>query len=172
MTKYALIITNFLIIFVLVLTKRRKQVLDQTKKVLFVTAHPDDESMFFLPTFANLRQQYSLHLLCFTNGNYDNLGPVREKELEAAAKYLGSEKLTIVSEKDICDGPQSKWPISKMTQILKDYVTSQSINAIISFDQQGISGHPNHIDVFRSVKNLVVEEEEFVKSRNLKIYTL
>lgn len=45
------------------------------------------------------------------------------------------------------------------------------MNAIISFDSKGISGHSNHIDVHRAVKNLL-EETEFIKEKGIKIYEL
>jgi len=38
------------------------------EKVLLVTAHPDDESMFFLPTVRALRNRCEVSLLCLTNG--------------------------------------------------------------------------------------------------------
>jgi N-acetylglucosaminylphosphatidylinositol deacetylase len=41
----------------------------KTKKehhILFVTAHPDDESMFFGPTIADLTRDYFVHLLCLS----------------------------------------------------------------------------------------------------------
>jgi N-acetylglucosaminylphosphatidylinositol deacetylase len=50
-TKYGLIISNFIIIGILVIKTWNKNIIDVNKKnILFVTAHPDDEAMFFLPT--------------------------------------------------------------------------------------------------------------------------
>lgn len=42
----------------------------QTKRVLIVTAHPDDECMFFGPTILSLigRKQCQIYLLCLSNG--------------------------------------------------------------------------------------------------------
>lgn len=41
------------------------------KRVLIVTAHPDDESMFFGPTILTLAQRPNckVHLLCLSNGS-------------------------------------------------------------------------------------------------------
>jgi len=44
------------------------------------------------------------------------------------------------------------WPIEKMSEIIKKYVETHNISAIITFDEKGISGHPNHIDVHKSVR--------------------
>ncbi|KAH0918903.1 hypothetical protein HID58_026563 [Brassica napus] len=41
------------------------------KNVLFVIAHPDDESMFFSPTINYLASNgYNLHMLCFSTGTF------------------------------------------------------------------------------------------------------
>jgi len=60
-------------------------VLDTCKKDLYVIiiAHPDDESMFFLPTIRFLVEEgkCEVWLLCLTTGNYDGLGSIRSNEL-------------------------------------------------------------------------------------------
>lgn len=38
------------------------------KSVLVVTAHPDDECMFFSPTIINLQRLGKVHLLCLSTG--------------------------------------------------------------------------------------------------------
>lgn len=38
------------------------------KTVLVVTAHPDDECMFFAPTILNLKRFSTIHLLCLSTG--------------------------------------------------------------------------------------------------------
>lgn len=53
--KYGLIIANFLTIILLLFFKK-KVVIQEEKNVLLVTAHPDDETMFFIPTIVNLIQ--------------------------------------------------------------------------------------------------------------------
>ena len=45
--------------------------------------------MFFVPSIMNLKKSNNLYLLCLSNGNFDGLGKIREKELHASAKYLG-----------------------------------------------------------------------------------
>ena len=53
-------------------TKRRVRLKVHTGRVLFVTAHPDDECMFFAPTILSLTRsgQYDVFLLCLSSGNY------------------------------------------------------------------------------------------------------
>ncbi len=88
--------------------------LTPTDRALFVVAHPDDESMFFVPTIRALRlQRVECRLLClstgkteeerrrssrgvwwhssssFAAGNYEGKGGIRRKELVAATSILG-----------------------------------------------------------------------------------
>ena len=43
------------------------RVLDR-KRILLVTAHPDDECMFFSPTLVHLSKTAQVHLLCLSSG--------------------------------------------------------------------------------------------------------
>lgn len=63
-------------------------------------AHPDDEAMFFVPSIMHLKKTNELYILCLSNGNFDGLGKIREKELHASAKYLGFKDSKVV------DNPQ------------------------------------------------------------------
>ena len=40
---------------------------DRRKNIMFVTAHPDDECMFFAPSILNM-PQHNIYLLCLSNG--------------------------------------------------------------------------------------------------------
>ncbi|XP_028355668.1 N-acetylglucosaminyl-phosphatidylinositol de-N-acetylase [Physeter macrocephalus] len=59
-------------------------------RTLLVTAHPDDEAMFFAPTVLGLaRLRHQVSLLCFSAGNYYNQGETRKKELLQSCDVLG-----------------------------------------------------------------------------------
>lgn len=61
-------------------------------RVLLVTAHPDDECLFFAPTILSLQKNSpssELCSLCLSVGNADGLGVVRRKELEDSLDVLG-----------------------------------------------------------------------------------
>jgi len=59
-------------------TKRRIPLKVHMGRVLFVTAHPDDECMFFAPTILALTRcgQYDVFLLCLSSGDYSCRGTV------------------------------------------------------------------------------------------------
>lgn len=57
---------------------------------LLVTAHPDDECMFFAPTLLSLKRAgVRVSLLCLSEGNCDGLGGIRKEELKQSALLLG-----------------------------------------------------------------------------------
>ena len=60
--------------------------------VLFVTAHPDDECMFFAPTILGLQAATNppeLHILSLSFGNGSGLGETRHDEFIASLNALG-----------------------------------------------------------------------------------
>jgi len=75
----------------LFLTRSREGGFQQAKNVLLVTAHPDDEAMFFAPTILSLasRREISLFHVCLSNGNADGLGETRKAELGYSLDILG-----------------------------------------------------------------------------------
>jgi N-acetylglucosaminylphosphatidylinositol deacetylase len=71
-------------------------------RVLLVTAHPDDESLFFAPTLTSLLSHKrkldkdvlsaEVYLLCLSTGNADGLGKTRQREMVHALDVLGIEE--------------------------------------------------------------------------------
>ena len=63
----------------------------KSQNILLVTAHPDDEAMFFAPTILSLSRKPSLGLyhLCLSSGNADGLGVIRKTELSNSLDVLG-----------------------------------------------------------------------------------
>ena len=144
---------------------------------VLVVAHPDDESMFFVPTIVGLQQQhYDLWLLCLTNGNYDGLGKIRSKELYRTAQHiLGFDRVLLCDDDDerIQDHPRHCWDIPHVAQRVQRMLqaelekvetmttTTTTKNGfrydkveIITFDEVGVSGHVNHRDTFAACRHL------------------
>jgi hypothetical protein len=44
---------------------------------------------FFTPTIAALKDKCNLYLLVLSNGGWDGLGKIREKEMNLASNYMG-----------------------------------------------------------------------------------
>jgi len=109
---------------------------------ILVIAHPDDETLFFLPTLCNIlfstsstsqrRQQYPsilLSILCLSTGNYHQLGHIRIQELHQVVDTLAAQlpqrrqiTLTIVDHNQLPDHPTHRWSHSLMAHILRDHI--------------------------------------------------
>lgn len=71
-----------------------------TQSVLLLTAHPDDECMFFTPAIRKfIAEGFEVELLCLSTGDYYGKGVVRRQELERSAKVLGISTVRIINDK-------------------------------------------------------------------------
>ena len=154
---------------------------DQDDIWLLITAHPDDESMFFIPTLQNLLYLDNIHLLCLSNGDCRDVsdGPIRTKELHKACSIIGigddnskssdaTSSAVVLDDDRLKDGPNEVWnsdliahAVLKHLQKILNSIEQpkQKVNVnIITFDQGGVSGHPNHVDVFRGIRHFVHEK--------------
>jgi len=116
-------------------------------KIVFVISHPDDEAMFFVPSISALAQKHSCFLLCLSHGDYEGLGQIRARELVKSAALLGipSERVKVLDHPQLQDGPKQIWETQLVAEVIEGFVKEHHIAKVISFDNYGISGHPNHI---------------------------
>lgn len=127
----------------------------QHKSVVFVTAHPDDECMFFGPTIVNLiHQNIEVHILCLSTGNFYGEGKTRVKELYASCKALGvdTNKCSTIDDTSLADG-DAIWNKTQIQYYVAEYIQSHDISAVVTFDEGGVSGHPNHISIPVALSN-------------------
>lgn len=136
------------------------------KKILLLIAHPDDEAMFFAPTLRWLTKPElgnRVLILCLSSGNADGLGHIRKDELKKSALQLGvtsTEHVVIIEDDKLFpDSMTAKWDAKAIGNILLQYFAPKAsktppntaptsyIDAIITFDASGVSGHPNHMSL-------------------------
>ncbi len=126
--------------------------------LLLIVAHPDDECLFFSPTLRVLHKQYhvNLNLLVFSRGNYGNLGHIRAMELYGSCQILNipKERCLSLDLPHIQDNPKVWWSEQQLIPIINEYINKWSIDVLVSFDNQGISGHINHRAVAFAVRLL------------------
>ena len=63
-----LIIIPFLLYHFIPKLSGNIKLLDGIESVLLLTAHPDDECMFFSPTIIQLSKRAKIHVLCLSTG--------------------------------------------------------------------------------------------------------
>lgn len=133
-------------------------------RALIVTAHPDDEVMFFAPTIARLRRTPGarLNLLCLSTGNLNGLGNLRTAELRKSCAILGfhPESVNVVDSGRLQDGMDQYWSPDLIADLVADFATRHDINLIISFDANGVSYHPNHCAIFAGLQCLAARPND------------
>ena len=130
--------------------------------LLAIFAHPDDESFGPGGTLAKYAAEgHQVGLVSLTRGEAGSLGisktlkPAelgrrRSKELQCAANKLGIFYLKIY---DLPDKDLPKVPEQRGIQIIKSEIETFHPDAIITFHENGISGHLDH----KAVTNWILE---------------
>lgn len=124
------------------------------KKILFVYAHPDDESFtagVTIPKYVQ-EEQAEVALLCATRGqagkagdppicSQDELPHVREQELRKACDILGISRLEVL---DYEDKHLSEVPPAELAAHVDAMIRDFRPQVVVTFPPHGISGHPDH----------------------------
>ena len=138
------------------------------RSLMAIFAHPDDESYSAAGTLATYASQgVDVRLICATKGEAgmisspalayrDNLGAVREEELRDACRVMGIHQPLFLGYRDSgMSGtkenrdPQSlnMAPPKEVTGKLVRLIRQLRPDVILTFDHEGIHGHPDHVAV-------------------------
>ena len=124
------------------------------KRLLLVFAHPDDESFSCGGTVPKyVKAGWQVDLICATRGEdgsrgpytdlpQDQLGDIRQKELQKAAVTLGVNSITFLGYRD---GTLSVQTVGELEDKVYKKMEELVPDAVITMDTTGISNHPDHI---------------------------
>ncbi|MFM1654369.1 PIG-L deacetylase family protein [Brevibacillus sp. B_LB10_24] len=139
------------------------------KKLLFVFAHPDDESFASAGTMAKYRAQgHEVFLICATSGcrgrtggfelsSREELANHREQELRAACDILGVTRIFFYRYPD---GSLKEQDRGQMAQRIAGTISEAEPDAVITFPPDGVTRHPDHIAVSKATEQAVILAEE------------
>jgi N-acetylglucosaminylphosphatidylinositol deacetylase len=96
-------------------------------------------------------------------GNANDMGKIRKKELQRAAKGLGVVSVTIIDDNELQDGMQEQWDALVIQKYVSASVIDKKISTIVTFDEQGVSGHANHRSIYKALSRT---------DRRYKLFTL
>jgi LmbE family N-acetylglucosaminyl deacetylase len=128
------------------------------RSILFIFAHPDDESFYAGGTIAKyIDAGARIALICATRGQrgatadlctIEDLPNVREAELHAATRTLG------VADSDVHvlsfqDQQVATAPPHEIRQILMSIIRKVKPEVVITFDPNGVNQHPDHVAIAR-----------------------
>ncbi|CAH8244005.1 PIG-L family deacetylase [Paenibacillus melissococcoides] len=135
-----------------------------THTVGFIYAHPDDETFGCACLIRSLADQgVSAALLTATSGEAGKtgrLGPMsreelaarRERELAAAGAIMGLADIELLRYPD---GQLSSVPRSEVVAKIAAFLNRHRIEVVVTFPEDGISGHPDHIAIHHAVNEAV-----------------
>ncbi|KIL57088.1 hypothetical protein M378DRAFT_133511 [Amanita muscaria Koide BX008] len=126
-------------------------------RVLLLTAHPDDECLFFAPTVLALADDAQVYSLTLSVGNADGLGQVRKQELQGSLDILGiiPGRRWTVDHDQLQDNITQHWDAEVIASTIRPYVLQHQIDIILTFDHDGVSSHPNHKSLPSGTKELI-----------------
>lgn len=141
---------------------------NNTKTILVVLAHPDDETFGTGGTLALYAQQgVKVHLVCATRGEvgemdpkymqgFSSVGERREAELRCAAGKLGLSGVYFLGYRDsgMPGSPDNQHPNALAAQPVQEvaarvamYIRKLKPQVVITFDPIGGYRHPDHIAI-------------------------
>ncbi|KAF2838155.1 LmbE-like protein, partial [Patellaria atrata CBS 101060] len=143
------------------------------KRICLLIAHPDDEAMFFAPTLLALTQpalSNHVKILCLSSGDADGLGETRKKELVKSGLQLGvksEDDILVIEDPNFPDSMSTTWHPRLLSNLLTKTFASQmssipstsapkaTVDVIITFDAEGVSGHPNHKSLYHGAQSFL-----------------
>ena len=147
--------------------------------LLVVMAHPDDEAMFMTPCLAVLAAEYeAVHFLSLSAGGAYGLGAIRTQELRRSwSFFFGGDQqrscgrspaacVRVVEHARLQDGLHTVWDEAHAASVVRrhiaDLVADEPSGAtrvgLLTFDEAGVSGHPNHAATHRAVRTAAAAE--------------
>jgi LmbE family N-acetylglucosaminyl deacetylase len=148
---------------------------DLIRAVMFVGAHPDDETIMAGGTLAMLHERgIDTHVICATDGrggesggvpeatSLESLARIREDELRCAVHALGVTSLTLLGYEDPVVGPDETlfgFAADEETLVkqIADLIRLKDVDVVLSHGSDGEYGHPAHVQVHRAVQRAVRE---------------
>lgn len=138
------------------------------KPLVAIFAHPDDEAFGPSGSLATFAKQRDVYLICVTSGDAgknslddpSDLSEIRKGELLRSAKIIGIKEVLFLEYKD---GSLSNNLYHEVADKIKNLLEKYQPDALLTFDQLGISGHIDHIFV-SLVTTFVFKKLEFIKT--------
>lgn len=163
MLKWAFLIFQVFFVFLAIAFSKLADVKKQfaEEKFLLVTAHPDDEVMFFFPFISSFVKTNEVGLLCLSTGDGDGLGRIRSIELEKASKHLGLARHTIIDDPLLRDGMKTQWNSARIQELVLEEVAKHNYTTIVTFDKDGVSSHANHRAIHTALRTVMTDINRF-----------
>lgn len=167
-----------------------RYLMSDTLRLMCILAHPDDESLGTGGILAHYAAQgITTFLVTATRGErgwpgdaatypgHRELGRIREAELRAAAEVLGLHEVVLL---DYQDGELDRANAAEVIGQLVAHIRRVRPNVVVTFDPNGVYGHPDHIAIAQFATAAIVAAADpsyaapraFASHRVSKLYYL
>lgn len=126
--------------------------MSKAKTHLVVTAHPDDEAIFFAGTIQ--RNARNTHIICVTDANADGRSKQRGLEFSSSCKALG---VTSFEMWDFPDVYEDRLDTKRLSERLRN-LKMPKLGHVYTHGPLGEYGHPHHQDVCFAVSQAFEQE--------------
>lgn len=123
--------------------------------------------MFFAPSILELTKPIynnTVKLVCFSSGDAvdPSFGAIRQEELRHSAAILGIPEANLILLDQFQDGMDIEWDETEISQTIQLLVMETDNLVLITFDETGVSNHPNHISLYYGTRKYVQQTQEAV----------
>lgn len=138
--------------------------MSESRSLLFIFAHPDDESFSAAGTASRYADEgVRLTLVTATRGDKgkcgeppvcrpEELARVREAELREAARLIGISDVRVL---DYRDRELAAAPAEEMRAALVRSIREARPQVVVTFDPHGVNLHPDHVAISRFASDAV-----------------
>lgn len=138
----------------------------RSRRILFIGAHPDDETVFAGGTLAKYASEGArVSVICATRGqrgstaslcSIEALPAVREAELRDACAILGVQDVHVL---DYDDAKLTHTPPARVEHDIEKIIRARKPQVVITFAEDGATGHADHRAIHRFATTAVTRCE-------------
>ncbi|KAI1628720.1 putative deacetylase LmbE-like domain-containing protein [Exophiala viscosa] len=164
-TTYLILVPLLLWVFLASQSNPFPEQLYEAQRVLIVLAHRSDATLFFSPTILRVtsrpEQDKLTRLLVLSKDDHHGQVDVDNTDFFEACDILGiAERHCNVRDlPGHVDDADVVWSRGRIEATVKSYVMKWAVDAIITFDDGGVTGHENHVSVSDAIVNYVSHTE-------------
>lgn len=75
--------------------------------------------------------------------------------MHEAYSVLGVQNIHILDHPQLRDNITLQWDNGILARVIQEYIEHHKISTILTFDEYGVSGHPNHVSIPNAIASVI-----------------